>query len=217
MTANTPADRRLKNGLLDDTLTIVNLEKMYSFCYEDWREMRSKLVVLTLYIEITRGLKMEWEISAFWGVSTTDFSRCPRWPSKWLFGWLKKSGRRKQIRPECRKINKTKTSGTRAPIFRPQTTIWTNRIQPIHPTLLPITPRVPSTKAIQWENHRLTPMEVWWSCPRWLQLEIQVWATLRWRPSGREEEREATMRMAARRATENELQKVLWYNIITYE
>jgi tubulin polyglutamylase TTLL9 len=28
MTANTPIDRNLKNGLLDDTLTIVNLEKM---------------------------------------------------------------------------------------------------------------------------------------------------------------------------------------------
>lgn len=29
MTANTPTDRRLKTGLLDDTLTIINLEKMY--------------------------------------------------------------------------------------------------------------------------------------------------------------------------------------------
>lgn len=28
MTANTPTDRRLKNGLLDDVLTIVNLEKI---------------------------------------------------------------------------------------------------------------------------------------------------------------------------------------------
>ena len=28
MTANTPTDRALKNGLLDDTLTIINLEKM---------------------------------------------------------------------------------------------------------------------------------------------------------------------------------------------
>jgi tubulin polyglutamylase TTLL9 len=28
MTANTPIDRNLKNGLLDDTLTIVNLEKL---------------------------------------------------------------------------------------------------------------------------------------------------------------------------------------------
>ena len=28
MTANTPVDRDLKNGLLDDTLTIVNLEKL---------------------------------------------------------------------------------------------------------------------------------------------------------------------------------------------
>ena len=29
MTANTAADKRMKNGLLDDTLTIINLEKMY--------------------------------------------------------------------------------------------------------------------------------------------------------------------------------------------
>jgi hypothetical protein len=28
MTANTPIDRALKNGLLDDTLTIVNMEKL---------------------------------------------------------------------------------------------------------------------------------------------------------------------------------------------
>jgi tubulin polyglutamylase TTLL9 len=28
MTANTSVDRALKNGLLDDTLTIVNLQKM---------------------------------------------------------------------------------------------------------------------------------------------------------------------------------------------
>lgn len=28
MTANTPIDRALKNGLLDDTLTIANLEKL---------------------------------------------------------------------------------------------------------------------------------------------------------------------------------------------
>ena len=160
MTANTPADRRLKNGLLDDTLTIVNLEKMYCLCYEDWRETRSKSVVLTLSIEITRGLKMVWEISAFWGVSTTGSSRCLRWPSKWHFDWPKRSGRRKQMRPECRKIIKIKTSGTRAPIFL-QTTISTNKTQPPHRTLLPTTPRAPSTKAIQCENHRLTPMEVW--------------------------------------------------------
>lgn len=28
MTANTPIDRALKNGLLDDTLTVVNIEKL---------------------------------------------------------------------------------------------------------------------------------------------------------------------------------------------
>lgn len=28
MTANTPIDRALKNGLLDDTLTIINIEKL---------------------------------------------------------------------------------------------------------------------------------------------------------------------------------------------
>lgn len=28
MTANTPIDRNLKNGLLDDTLTIINIEKL---------------------------------------------------------------------------------------------------------------------------------------------------------------------------------------------
>ena len=31
MTANTPIDRNLKLGLLDDTLTIVNIEKLYIF------------------------------------------------------------------------------------------------------------------------------------------------------------------------------------------
>lgn len=29
MTANTPTDRGLKLGLLDDTLTILNIEKLY--------------------------------------------------------------------------------------------------------------------------------------------------------------------------------------------
>lgn len=29
MTANTPIDRNLKLGLLDDTLTILNIEKLY--------------------------------------------------------------------------------------------------------------------------------------------------------------------------------------------
>lgn len=33
MTANTPTDRKLKNGLLDDVLTIVNIEKMYDMVY----------------------------------------------------------------------------------------------------------------------------------------------------------------------------------------
>jgi tubulin polyglutamylase TTLL9 len=33
MTANTPTDRKLKNGLLDDVLTIVNIEKMYNVVY----------------------------------------------------------------------------------------------------------------------------------------------------------------------------------------
>ena len=28
MTANTPIDRALKNGLLDDTLSIINIEKL---------------------------------------------------------------------------------------------------------------------------------------------------------------------------------------------
>lgn len=29
MTANTPIDDKLKRGLIDDTLTVVNLEQMY--------------------------------------------------------------------------------------------------------------------------------------------------------------------------------------------
>lgn len=29
MTANTPIDRTLKNGLLDDTLTVINIQKLY--------------------------------------------------------------------------------------------------------------------------------------------------------------------------------------------
>ena len=29
MTANTPVDRTLKNGLLDDTVSIINVEKLY--------------------------------------------------------------------------------------------------------------------------------------------------------------------------------------------
>lgn len=33
MTANTPIDRNLKLGLLDDTLTIVNIEKLYIFFF----------------------------------------------------------------------------------------------------------------------------------------------------------------------------------------
>lgn len=33
MTANTAIDERLKKGLLDDTLTIINLEGLYFLCY----------------------------------------------------------------------------------------------------------------------------------------------------------------------------------------
>lgn len=33
MTANTPMDRGLKLGLLDDTLTVLNIEKLYIFTH----------------------------------------------------------------------------------------------------------------------------------------------------------------------------------------
>lgn len=35
MTANTPIDRQLKNGILDDVLTVVNIEKMYDVSHLD--------------------------------------------------------------------------------------------------------------------------------------------------------------------------------------
>ena len=46
MTATTINDEKLKKGLLDDTLTVVNLEGLYIFIYADLLEMKSKLVVL---------------------------------------------------------------------------------------------------------------------------------------------------------------------------
>ena len=39
MTANTKEDSELKVGLVDDTMTIINIEGMYMFLYSDWKAM----------------------------------------------------------------------------------------------------------------------------------------------------------------------------------
>ena len=43
MTANTPLDFELKCGLLDDTFSIIDMEKMYPFHLKDWLAKKNKL------------------------------------------------------------------------------------------------------------------------------------------------------------------------------
>ena len=62
MTANTPTDRKLKNGLLDDTLTIINIEKMYVILYVDLQGKKNKLEGSTLYIGTVKGSRTDSEI-----------------------------------------------------------------------------------------------------------------------------------------------------------
>jgi hypothetical protein len=47
MTANTAKDREFKLGLLDDTLTVIDMENLYLFRYLVWKAIRSKLEDLT--------------------------------------------------------------------------------------------------------------------------------------------------------------------------
>lgn len=46
MTANTAKDREFKVGLMEDTLTIIDMEKLYFFLYIVFRAMRNKLAGL---------------------------------------------------------------------------------------------------------------------------------------------------------------------------
>jgi hypothetical protein len=41
MTSNTKEDEVLKIGLIDDTMTVINLEGMYVVRYSDSKEMKS--------------------------------------------------------------------------------------------------------------------------------------------------------------------------------
>jgi len=43
MTANTPKDREFKLGLLDDTLTVLDMEKLYIINYIVYWEIKNKL------------------------------------------------------------------------------------------------------------------------------------------------------------------------------
>jgi hypothetical protein len=60
MTANTPIDRALKNGLLDDTLTIVNMEKLYIIINVEYFQIRtSSLEDLMKSTKMGKGQKLE--------------------------------------------------------------------------------------------------------------------------------------------------------------
>ena len=48
MTANTAKDHQFKVNLLDDTLSVLDMEKLYLFVDLVWKEQKNKLEVLTL-------------------------------------------------------------------------------------------------------------------------------------------------------------------------
>lgn len=43
MTANTKEDSELKTGLIDDVMTVINIEGMYYFCYAVLKETKKLL------------------------------------------------------------------------------------------------------------------------------------------------------------------------------
>ena len=47
MTANTAKDHQFKVNLLDDTLSVIDMEKLYIFVYLVWKAQRNKLEDLT--------------------------------------------------------------------------------------------------------------------------------------------------------------------------
>lgn len=51
MTANTPEDSALKVGVIDDVMTIINVEGVYFYLYLDWREISKSLEASILSTE----------------------------------------------------------------------------------------------------------------------------------------------------------------------